>query len=390
MWTRGELKDRARNTLSGNYWIIILGAFIMSVVSGNFGGTSSIKASIKDVTRELSDGIEKITYDREGIWAVCSKFFVNGWNSERLNDLYFKLQKNADDLSIAAIVGSAVIIVSLVFAVAGLMISIFLFNPLMAGGYRFFNRSLVMDTKINEFAFAFKGPYLNVVKIMFLKQLYTFLWSLLLFIPGIIKSYEYYLVPYIISDDPEIKASEAFRISRELMRGNKFKAWVLDLSFIGWYILSAMTCSILSIFFVTPYLYLTKAALYRRLRGFDDIQPNQGYNNSWNNNGNNSYDNSWKNNGNNRYDNSWNNNGNSSYDNSWNNNGNNSYDNGRNNNGSNGYDNSWNNNVSNSYDNGWDNNGNDGHYNNWDNQNNGSYNGGTWDSETNSYREDDR
>ena len=138
------------------------------------------------------------------------------------------------------------------------------------------------------------------------------------------------------------------------MRGNKFKAWVLDLSFIGWYILSAMTCSILSIFFVTPYLYLTKAALYRRLRGFDDIQPNQGYNNSWNNNGNNSYDN------------------------------------GRNNNGSNGYDNSWNNNVSNSYDNGWDNNGNDGHYNNWDNQNNGSYNGGTWDSETNSYREDDR
>ena len=132
-------------------------------------------------------------------------------------------------------------------------------------------------------------------------------------------------------------------MSKELMRGNKFKVFVLELSFLGWYILSGLTCGLLSVFYVAPYVYLTKAALYRRLRGLDDIYSNQGYNNGWNNGNNGGYNNGWDN-------------------------------------GNNGGYNS----------NSWDNQ-NNGNYNNWDNnRDNGRYQGGTWDSENNRYREDDK
>ena len=324
MWTRAELKNRAKNILSCNYWVLVLGAFILSIITGSFNTGSSIKATIKDVSNGVSN------YDINDFISSFSNLFSNGWNGDRFENLYSSIQGASRGASVVAIVGSVVVLTMIVFMIAGLAISIFLFNPLIAGGYRFFNRSLVMNTKINEFAFAFKRSYLNVVKIMFLRQLYIFLWSLLFIIPGIIKAYEYYLVPYIVGDDPDISASEAFRMSKELMRGNKFKVFVLELSFLGWYILSGMTCGLLSVFYVAPYVYLTKAALYRRLRGLDDIYSNQGYNNGWNNGNNGGYNNGSENQ-------------------------------------------------------------NNGNYNNWDNnRDNGRYQGGTWDSENNRYREDDR
>ena len=289
MWTRSELKNRAKNILSCNYWALVLGAFILSIITGSFNTGSSIKATIKDVSNGVSN------YDINDFISSFSNLFSNGWNGDRFENLYSSIQGASTGASVAAIVGSVVVLTMIVFMIAGLAISIFLFNPLIAGGYRFFNRSLVMNTKINEFAFAFKRSYLNVVKIMFLRQLYIFLWSLLFIIPGIVKAYEYYLVPYIVGDDPDISASEAFRMSKELMRGNKFKVFVLELSFLGLYILSGMTCGLLSVFYVAPYVYLTKAALYRRLRGLDDIYSNQGYNNGWDNQNNGNYNN-WDNN----------------------------------------------------------------------------------------------
>ena len=360
MWTRSELKNRAKSILSCNYWVLVLGALILSIITGGFNSASSINTTVKDVSNGVSN------YDINDFISSFSNLFSNGWNGDRFENLYSSIQGASRGVSVAAIVGSVVVLTMIVFMIAGLAISIFLFNPLIAGGYRFFNRSLVMNTKINEFAFAFKRSYLNVVKIMFLRQLYIFLWSLLFIIPGIIKAYEYYLVPYIVGDDPDISASEAFRMSKELMRGNKFKVFVLELSFLGWYILSGMTCGLLSVFYVAPYVYLTKAALYRRLRGLDDIYSNQGYNNGWNNGNNGGYNNGWDNGNNGGYNNGWNNGNNGGYNNGWNN-------------GNNG-----------GYNNGWENQ-NNGNYNNWDNnRDNGRYQGGTWDSENNRYRDDDR
>ncbi|MCI5649263.1 MAG: DUF975 family protein [Fusicatenibacter sp.] len=105
-----------------------------------------------------------------------------------------------------------------------------------------------------------------MVLTMFLRDLYIGLWSLLLVIPGIIKSYEYRMVPYLLADCPELDRTEAFRISREMMYGQKMNAFVLDLSFIGWHLLSACTCNLVGVFFTQPYVNTTNAELFLQLK----------------------------------------------------------------------------------------------------------------------------
>lgn len=73
-----------------------------------------------------------------------------------------------------------------------------------------------------------------------LRGLYTFLWSLLFVIPGIIAGYRYYMTPFILCENPEMTASEAIRESKELMKGNKWRLFCLELSFYGWIILAAV------------------------------------------------------------------------------------------------------------------------------------------------------
>ncbi|MEG1409942.1 MAG: DUF975 family protein [Terrisporobacter sp.] len=105
------------------------------------------------------------------------------------------------------------------------------------------------DRPVKSILFIYKSKKLkNSVIIMFLMNLFIYLWSLLLLIPGIVKSYEYRMIPYILSEDPNISRSRAFEISKSMMNGNKWNAFELDLSFIGWYLLSVCTLGILSIF----------------------------------------------------------------------------------------------------------------------------------------------
>lgn len=79
----------------------------------------------------------------------------------------------------------------------------------------------------------------------FLISLYTFLWSLLLFIPGIIKSYAYAMTPYILAENPDMTANEAITRSREVMNGWKFDLFCLHLSFLGWDLLCAAPAALL-------------------------------------------------------------------------------------------------------------------------------------------------
>ena len=101
---------------------------------------------------------------------------------------------------------------------------------------------------------------------------------MLFLVPGIIKSYEYRMIPYILADNPTISYEEAFALSKKMMTGNKWDAFVLDLSFIGWRILGGLTCGILSLFYVNPYQYQTNAALYEALKGYPtDIDASEEY-----------------------------------------------------------------------------------------------------------------
>jgi uncharacterized membrane protein len=103
-----------------------------------------------------------------------------------------------------------------------------------------------------------------------LVSLYTFLWSLLFIIPGIIKSYSYAMTPYILLDRPELSPTEAIKESEKMMDGHKMELFILDLSFIGWILLSMLTCGIL-VLYVEPYMMATKSAFYLELKGPDPV-----------------------------------------------------------------------------------------------------------------------
>ena len=95
--------------------------------------------------------------------------------------------------------------------------------------------------------------------------LFSFLWSLLFFIPGIVKSYSYARTPYLLATHPEIGAKQALKVSMKLMNGKKGELFVLDLSFLGWILLSGLTCGVLSVFYVSPYQTTTKTLWMRQL-----------------------------------------------------------------------------------------------------------------------------
>lgn len=222
MWNRVELKTNAKEILKAKYWKAVLVAFIASALTGASSYTSAGSS-----------------------------------NSDEIGDLLTSFSPQL----IIAIVG--IIVFS---ALIGIAISIFLENPLLIGCYKFFINCKKDGENLNDIVMTFKNGYMNVVLTEFLRGLFTFLWSMLFVIPGIIKGYEYMMIPYLLADNPQMDREEAFAKSKEMMDGNKWKAFVLDLSFFGWGLLSACTCGILYIFYVGPYIHLTKAELYHALK----------------------------------------------------------------------------------------------------------------------------
>ena len=123
-----------------------------------------------------------------------------------------------------------------------------------------------------------KLSYREPAEVGDLSAIFTFLWSLLFVIPGIVKALSYSQVYYIMCDHPEYTGREAIDASREMMRGHKGELFVLQLSFIGWFLLSALTFGLL-MFYVMPYYQSTLTEYYRYLKESrsesQDWQPQQ-------------------------------------------------------------------------------------------------------------------
>ena len=110
-----------------------------------------------------------------------------------------------------------------------------------------------------------RGRYVRVFCALFLVNLFTFLWALLLIIPGIMKAFSYALTPYILLDEPELTAKQAITRSCEIMEGRRWKLFCLYLSFIGWGILSLLTFGI-GFLWLAPYMNASIAAFYEDAR----------------------------------------------------------------------------------------------------------------------------
>ena len=186
---------------------------------------------------------------------------VSGESSARRvsenSDIYSGNLFNAEMIT-GLLAGIATVVILIV-----LVAKVFVGNLLKMGGYRFFILNQIAQPGIGTLLDGFRsGHYVNIVLTMFLRDLFTALWSLLLVVPGIVKHYEYLMVPYIIAENPAMDYKEAFQISKQMMDGEKMEAFIMDLSFLGWYLLSAVTCGLLAIFYVNPYVQASFAEMY--------------------------------------------------------------------------------------------------------------------------------
>lgn len=230
-----------------------------------------------------------------------------GLGTGKIRSLDFEAMSN---LRIAAI-----IMVAGILLIVGLAFYIFVTSPLSVGLKHFMLCSADGDTRLDNLLYPFKNGYKNIVWVMFVKQLYIFLWSLaglipiavglwkfglyqkisgliqiidgdsyvpafkLLFIMGIllvftlifsvpafIKELQYSLVEYILAENPDMKRSSAIGKSKEMMVGNKWAFVKLMLSFTGWYIAANMFCCLGSII-LRPYIEATCAQFYLEISG---------------------------------------------------------------------------------------------------------------------------
>lgn len=139
-------------------------------------------------------------------------------------------------------------------------------GPLMLGFYTcYLKMQRNQDVEFEQLFSGFNNFATSLI-VYILIGIYTFLWSLLFIIPGIIKSLSYSMTWFILADNPEMKANEAITRSRVLMDGHKTELFVLYLSFIGWLILCVLTLGIL-IIYVGPYMHASLAAFYNEIKG---------------------------------------------------------------------------------------------------------------------------
>ena len=154
-----------------------------------------------------------------------------------------------------------------ILSLASVAASLLFVNVLAMGTTTWFHRAIKTEgLKMEEMFWTFREDYGGNVVMMFLIGLYTSLWSLLFVIPGIVKGYAYSLAVYIKSENPNISASKAIDLSKRMTEGHKMDLFVLDLSYIGWFFLSACTLNILGILYVFPYYHAAKAFAYEEIK----------------------------------------------------------------------------------------------------------------------------
>ncbi len=272
MWTRAELKMWAKAALHRNYWKIVLVSALLLVLGCGAGGYSFHVNTTSNVTSNVTGTVEPGAGKGNHVIVMENP-------SSKVETSFF------EDVAIGFIAVVIFLIIFLVVFAVIMCADIFLFNPLSVGGSRFMVKSVLDVAQVREITFGFDHSYKNVIKVLFFRDLYVFLWALLFIIPGIVKMYQYYMVPYILSEYPDMEYKAALQMSRDMMEGNKWKTFVLGLSFILWDFLGVITFGIATILYVQPYRQLTFAALYCRLRNIPVMNPAEPplYGNNWGN-----------------------------------------------------------------------------------------------------------
>lgn len=244
-WKRSDLKWRGKQAFRKNYWSAVLVSLVLAIVAATGGNGAARSGADNAVSPDYGVTTYQATTDIHGVTSYVSHVFRSPWT-----------------MILALLGASAIATVALI----GVLFHFFVGNVLEVSGRSFYIENLYSTPGPGKLLSAFRsGNYGNIVKTMFLRDLYLFLWTLLFIIPGVVKSYEYKMIPYLLAEYPDMSTKEVFAKSREMMRGQKMDTFILDLSFIPWSILSAITAGIVGLFYVSPYKDATFAELYDTL-----------------------------------------------------------------------------------------------------------------------------
>lgn len=163
-------------------------------------------------------------------------------------------------------VGANVIVMALCSVLSGISLGVaaFILVPPLVIGLNFFSVAMYRGdaTSLEDI---FREGFDNFGRKLggyLWMELFIYLWSLLFVIPGIIKAISYALTPYILADCKNVRATDALKLSMRMMEGHKWEYFVLGLSFIGWMLLTSLTCGLLYVFYVGPYMNNTFAGYY--------------------------------------------------------------------------------------------------------------------------------
>ena len=233
MWTRKEIKERAKEALKRNYWKIVL----VSLIGMLIGGSVSSTGASGNIGENISDNIQENISQR---YQDIEEDDVNWEGADALLDDMQAELTSADVMAIVFVV-IVVLIVAVITLLIGIALDVLLLNPIKVGVDRFMLKSVDDTARIADVGYTFDHNYKNGIKVMFFRDLYVVLWSLLFIIPGIYKSYQYRMVSYILAENPDMPYKEVLQRSKDMMNGQKWKTFVLDWSFILWQAAADMT-----------------------------------------------------------------------------------------------------------------------------------------------------
>ena len=181
MWTRTDLKRNAKSVLKKNYWKSVIVSLIFLFITGSGAASTG---------REASD---ELSNAKDAFAGMDGSTF----------------------LLIIGVVAGAILISMLI----GLLLTIFLWNPLHVGCQKFFVNAVEdQEAGLGDVLYSFKNGYGHIGGIMFVRTVFICLWSVLLIIPGIVKMYEYMMVPFILAENPDMSREEVFERLNEVFR----------------------------------------------------------------------------------------------------------------------------------------------------------------------------
>lgn len=281
MRSRKELKKNGKENLKKHYLIFLLLCLIAAFIGSEFVNSLSIteiKIAVDNTQvlpnsfkRTVAGTVQKVenisskVKNQKKFFASSRGVFASVINAADSGSLYLTLV-----YGIRSIAGtsSCVIVISIILS----FLLYFLFWVLVVNTYRVILRRMFLEGRIYEkislknCLFLLRIQKWHKASLTMLKtSIYEILWTFTI-VGGVIKRYSYFLVPYIVAENPNIKSKDAINLSRTMMNGHKFECFILELSFIGWRILSILTIGLSNICFTNAYFIATFCEYYTDLR----------------------------------------------------------------------------------------------------------------------------